>query len=254
MIFGAARRRPLQGDEMDYKEIAELIANSKKVTPSKVYVRGRFAESDFAGAGFQAFGEGPFWVLIGDFEAIRAWMEGRGVKGRIKDKYVDVRARYSALPLLDLTRIDARVEPGAIIRAGARIGKDCVIMMGAVINIGAVVGSRTMIDMNAVLGARATVGRSCHIGAGAVLAGVLEPPSRKPVVIRDHVLVGANAVVLEGVTVGKGSVVAAGAVVVRDVPPGVVVAGVPAEVLKPVSGIADQDKIRILDNLRGRRK
>jgi tetrahydrodipicolinate N-acetyltransferase len=239
---------------MDYKEIAELIAGSKKVTPAKVYVRGRFAAGDFAGAGFQAFGEGSFWVLVGDYEDIRTWMGGRGVRRRIKDKFVDVGARYSALPLLDLTKVNARVEPGAIIRAGAKIGKDCVIMMGAVINIGAVVGTKTMIDMNAVLGARATVGKSCHIGAGAVLAGVLEPPSRKPVVIGDHVLVGANAVVLEGVTVGKGSVVAAGAVVVRDVPPGVVVAGVPAEVLKPVSDIADRDKIRILDNLRGRRK
>jgi 2,3,4,5-tetrahydropyridine-2,6-dicarboxylate N-acetyltransferase len=239
---------------MDYKEIANLIANSRKVTPSKVYVKGRFSENDFAGAGFQAFGEGPFWVLIGDFEAIKAWMAGRGVKARIKDKFVDVSARYSALPLLDLTKVDARVEPGAIIRTGAKIGKDCVIMMGAVINIGAVVGTKTMIDMNAVLGARATVGKNCHIGAGAVLAGVLEPPSRKPVVIGDRVLVGANAVVLEGVTVGKGSVVAAGAVVVRDVPPGVVVAGVPAEVIKSVSDIADQDKIKILDKLRGRRK
>ena len=127
-------------------------------------------------------------------------------------------------------------------------------MMGAVINIGAVVGAKTMIDMNAVLGARATVGRRCHIGAGAVLAGVLEPPSRKPVIIGDRVLVGANAVVLEGVTVGRGSVVAAGAVVVRDVPPGVVVAGVPAEVIKSVGEIGDPDKIRILDSLRGRKR
>jgi len=238
---------------MDYQDIANLIAHSRKVTPSKVYLKGRFSESDFAGAGFQAFGEGQFWVLIGDFEAIRTWMEGRGVKARIKDKLVDVRARYSALPLLDLSKVNARVEPGAIIRAGAKIGKDCVIMMGAVINIGAVVGTRTMIDMNAVLGARATVGKNCHIGAGAVLAGVLEPPSRKPVTVRDGVLVGANAVVLEGVTVGRGSVVAAGAVVVRDVRPGVVVAGVPAEVIKSVSDIVDRDKIRILDKLRGRR-
>ena len=45
-----------------------------------------------------------------------------------------------------------------------------------------------MIDMNAVVGARAIVGRDCHIGAGAVLAGVLEPPSAEPVVIEDGVL------------------------------------------------------------------
>ena len=237
---------------MDYKQIAELIASSSKVTPSKVYVQGRFGASDFDGAGFQVFGEGSFRILIGDYEAIRPWLAKRGKK--ITVRFVEMDARYSALPLLDLRGVNARVEPGAIIRAGARIGKDCVIMMGAVINIGAIVGAKTMIDMNAVLGARATVGRRCHIGAGAVIAGVLEPPSRKPVVIGDRVLVGANAVVLEGVTVGRGSVVAAGAVVIRDVPPGVVVAGVPAEVIKSVGDIADPDKIRILDNLRGRKR
>jgi len=64
------------------------------------------------------------------------------------------------------------------------------------------------------------------------------------------VLVGANAVVLEGVRVGKGSVVAAGAVVVRDVPPGVVVAGVPAKVIKRVGDIKEKEKISLVQILR----
>jgi 2,3,4,5-tetrahydropyridine-2,6-dicarboxylate N-acetyltransferase len=235
---------------MDYRQIAELIARSRKTTPSTVYVRGRFAEADFKGAGFEAFGEGRFWVLIGDYSDIEAWLKKN--RGRVAGARAQIDARYSALPLLDLRKVNARVEPGAVIRGGARIGRNAVIMMGAVINIGAEVGARTMIDMNAVLGARALVGRDCHIGAGAVIAGVLEPPSRKPVVIRDHVLVGANAVVLEGVTVGRGSVVAAGAVVIKDVPPGVVVAGIPAVIVKKTSDVA-KDKIKLLPKLRGRR-
>ncbi len=84
------------------------------------------------------------------------------------------------------------------------------------------------------LGGRATVGKNCHIGAGTVLAGVIEPPSAKPVVVEDEVVIGANVVVLEGVTVGKGSVVAAGAVVTQDVPPNSVVAGTPAKVIKEI--------------------
>ncbi len=235
---------------MDYNEIADLIARSRKTTPSVVYIDGAFESAEFEGRDFRAFGQGRFWVLIGDYAAIEPWLKLR--RRAIRSVYADIRARYSALPMLDLRRVDARVEPGAIIRDGARIGKDCVIMMGAVINIGAVVGGRTMIDMNAVLGARAVVGRNCHIGAGAVIAGVLEPPSRKPVVIRDNVLVGANAVVLEGVTVGRGSVVAAGAVVTRDVPPGVVVAGIPAQIVKRTADVA-KDKIALLPKLRGRR-
>ena len=92
--------------------------------------------------------------------------------------------RNSAIPLLDIKDIPARIEPGAVIRENVEIGKNAVIMMGAIINIGAVIGEGTMIDMGAVLGGRATVGKNCHIGAGAVLAGVIEPASAKPVRIR----------------------------------------------------------------------
>jgi 2,3,4,5-tetrahydropyridine-2,6-dicarboxylate N-acetyltransferase len=233
---------------MDYKQIAQLIAGSRKKTPAKVFIQGRFASDDFADCDFKAFGEGSLWILAGDYAPIRDWMAEH--KSKIVREHTDIAARNSALPLLDLRKVEARVEPGAIIREGAKIGRGAVIMMGAVINIGAVIGEETMIDMNVVLGARATVGRKCHIGAGAVLAGVLEPPSRKPVVVADNVLVGANAVILEGVRVGKGSVVAAGAVVTKNVPPGVVVAGVPARVVKSVAGIEDKSKIAILPKLR----
>ena len=132
----------------------------------------------------------------------------------------------------DLKGINARIEPGAIIRDRVEIGDRAVIMMGAIINIGSVIGEGSMIDMGAVLGGRATVGKNCHIGAGTVLAGVVEPASATPVIIEDDVMIGANAVVLEGVHVGKGAVVAAGAVCVEDVPAGAVVAGVPARVIK----------------------
>ena len=140
--------------------------------------------------------------------------------------------RNSAVPLLQVRDLHARIEPGALIRDHVEIGENAVIMMGAVINIGAVIGAGTMIDMNAVVGGRAIVGRQCHIGAGAVLAGVIEPASAKPVTIHDHVLVGANAVVIEGVEVGENAVVAAGAVVIDDVPANAVVAGCPAKIVK----------------------
>lgn len=241
--------RPAGKAGQDYRILSDLIARSRKTTPAKVYVQGDFREADFSGVPFKVFGTGDFRILVGDYGPIDRWMKSR--KKRIREFHSDLAARYSALPLLDLRRLKARVEPGAIIRDGAKIGRDCVIMMGAVINIGAEIGARTMIDMNVVCGARAIVGKSCHIGAGAVLAGVLEPPGRIPVVIRDNVLIGANAVVLEGVRVGKGSVVAAGAVVVSDVPPGVVVAGSPARIIKKAADV-DPDKIAIVGKLRRR--
>ena len=233
---------------MNYKQIAELISKSKKKTPSKVYIQGNFNEESFKGKGFQAFGEGSFWILIGDYPLIERWVKKN--RDKINNHYVEITARYSALPLLDLKKVEARIEPGAIVREGARIGKGCIIMMGAVINVGAEVGEKTMVDMNAVIGARAMIGKACHIGAGAVIAGVLEPPSKKPVIIEDNVFVGANAVVLEGVKLGKGSVVAAGAVVLEDVRPGLVVAGVPANVKGRVEDVSQKEKISIVKSLR----
>lgn len=168
--------------------------------------------------------------MFGDWRELGPVVQAN--QDKIADIVVENDCRNSAIPLLDMKDISARIEPGAIIREQVDIGPNAVIMMGAVINIGAVVGEGTMIDMGAILGGRATVGKNCHIGAGAVLAGVIEPASATPVIIEDNVLVGANAVIIEGVHVGANSVVAAGAVVIEDVPEGMVVAGCPARVIK----------------------
>ena len=83
----------------------------------------------------------------------------------------------------------------------------------------------------------------------AVLAGVVEPASAKPVIVGDDVLIGANAVVLEGVEIGKNAVIAAGAVVVKDVPENAVVAGVPARFIK-WKDEGTQAKTALVDALR----
>ena len=186
------------------------------------------APIDF-GAGAKVFGAGDK-IVFGDWKALKPILEANADK--ITDIVIENDRRNSAVPLLNMKDVSARIEPGAIIRENVSIGRNAVIMMGAIINIGAVVGDGTMIDMGAVLGGRATVGNNCHIGAGAVLAGVIEPASAVPVVVEDDVLVGANAVIIEGVHVGRGSVVAAGAVVIEDVPAEMVVAGCPARVIK----------------------
>lgn len=212
---------------MNAQEIIDYIAGSPKRTPVKLYVN-LTGPVDFGPA--KVFGEGKSRIVFGDWEELRPILEGN--RERVADCVVENDRRNSGVPLLDLKDIPARIEPGAVIREKVTIGENAVILMGAVLNIGAVVGRRTMIDMGAILGGRATVGDDCHIGAGAVLAGVVEPASATPVVVEDGVLVGANAVVIEGVRIGAGAVVAAGAVVTEDVPPGAVVAGTPARIIK----------------------
>ncbi len=231
---------------MDAYEIISFIANSKKSTPVKVYVKGDLEGIDF-GCGSKVFINGTTGVVFGEWAEINAALESNQAK--IEDYVVENDRRNSAIPLLNTKNIKARIEPGAIIRDQVEIGDNAVIMMGAVINIGAVIGEGTMIDMGAILGGRATVGKNCHIGAGTVLAGVIEPPSAKPVVVEDDVLIGANAVVLEGVTIGKGAIVAAGAVVIDDVPPYTVVGGTPARKLKDIDE-KTKSKTEILDELR----
>lgn len=225
-------------------EIAKFIKQAKKVTPVKVYAQG---EIKHVPEDVKVFGASPFYVLFGDVDVILSVLED--ARNTVDFYELENDRRLSAIPLLDLLKINARIEPGAIIRDRVTIEDQAVIMMGAVINIGAHIGKESMIDMNAVLGARAYVGTRCHVGAGSVLAGVLEPPSATPVIIEDDVMIGANCVILEGVKVGKGAVVAAGSVVTTDVPPGAVVAGIPAKVIK-MKDEKTAGKTQLLDDLR----
>ena len=208
------------------EEIIRYIAEAEKKTPVKVYVKEN-APIDYGTA--QVFGAGDK-VVFGDWKELGPILDAN--KEKIDQLVVENDCRNSAIPLLDKKNINARIEPGAVIRDEVTIGDGAVIMMGAILNIGAVIGKGTMIDMGAVLGGRATVGNNCHIGAGTVLAGVIEPASATPVIVEDGVMIGANAVVIEGVRIGENSVVAAGSVVIEDVPANVVVAGVPARVIK----------------------
>ena len=191
----------------DPYEIARFIKDSKKTTPVKVYVNGDLSEATLEN--IEYYGNDNFYILFGETDVITEIILEN--KHKIKTFRGENDRRNSAIPMLDLLSIDARIEPGAIIRDRVSIGKNAVIMMGAVINIGAEIGEGTMVDMNAVIGARGQLGKRVHLGAGAV--------------------------------------VAAGSVVTEDVPAGVVVAGSPARIIKNVDD-KTKDKTQILDDLR----
>ncbi|HUV53212.1 MAG TPA: serine O-acetyltransferase [Dehalococcoidia bacterium] len=102
------------------------------------------------------------------------------------------------------------------------------------IHPGAVIGRRFFIDHGAgvVIGETAEIGDDVLIYQGVVLGGTtLEKKKRHPT-LGNNVVIGAAAVLLGPITVGDGARVGANSVVVKSVPPGAVVVGVPARVVE----------------------
>lgn len=126
--------------------------------------------------------------------------------------------------------------------SGVKIGKDSRIHMWA--NFfnprGIEIGEDTIIGDHCFLDGRAKLKIGSHVAiASQVLIYNSEHdirsedmrPIEEPVAIGDYVFIGPRAIILPGVKIGKGAVVAAGAVVTKDVPPGKIIGGVPAEVI-----------------------
>lgn len=192
---------------MERAEIIDTISKGKKTTPVKVYLKCRtqlpFKHCHVFGSQDQ--------IVFGDYEEIKQVLDA--YQSEIEELVIEPSARNSAVGLLDIKHLDARIEPGAIVREHVTIGSKAVIMMGA------------------------------------VLAGVIEPPNAAPVIIEDDVLIGANAVILEGIRIKKGAVVGAGAIVTKDVEANCVVVGNPARVIKMKCEV-EVDKTKIIDALR----
>ncbi len=102
-----------------------------------------------------------------------------------------------------------RAVPGSVVRRGAFIGKN-VVLLPSFVNIGAYVDEGTMVDTWATIGSCAQIGKHCHISGGAGIGGVLEPLQAGPVIIEDNCFIGARSEVAEGVIVEEGSVLSMG--------------------------------------------
>ena len=132
--------------------------------------------------------------------------------GRAFDKVPLKTARWTDA---DFRAAQIRMVPGSIVRRGAYLGKD-LVLMPSFVNIGAYVGDGTMIDTWASVGSCAQVGKHCHISAGTGIGGVLEPLQANPTIIEDNCFIGARSEVVEGVIVGEGSVLAMGVFITQS--------------------------------------
>lgn len=102
-----------------------------------------------------------------------------------------------------------RVVPPAMVRQGAYIGRN-VVLMPSYVNIGAYVGDGTMVDTWATVGSCAQIGRNVHLSGGVGIGGVLEPLQATPTIIEDNCFIGARSEIVEGVVVEEGAVISMG--------------------------------------------
>lgn len=102
-----------------------------------------------------------------------------------------------------------RIVPGAIVRKGAYVGKNTVLMP-CFVNIGAHIGDNTMIDTWSTVGSCAQIGKNVHLSGGVGIGGVLEPLQASPVIIGDDCFIGARSEVVEGVIIEQGAVLSMG--------------------------------------------
>jgi len=110
-----------------------------------------------------------------------------------------------------------RAVPGAIVRRGAFIARN-VVLMPSFVNIGAYVGEATMVDTWATVGSCAQIGTGVHISGGAGIGGVLEPLQAAPTIIEDGCFIGARSEVAEGVIVEQGAVLSMGVFITASTP------------------------------------
>ncbi|MDQ2049927.1 2,3,4,5-tetrahydropyridine-2,6-dicarboxylate N-succinyltransferase [Natronolimnohabitans sp. A-GB9] len=115
------------------------------------------------------------------------------------------------LPLADSSdygdRGSRNTPDGTVVRKGAHIGSDCILMSPAFVNIGAHVGDGTLVDSCDTVGSCAQIGENVKLGANTLIGGVLEPVENAPVIIEDNVSLGAGCRVTSGFVVGENSVV-----------------------------------------------
>jgi sugar O-acyltransferase (sialic acid O-acetyltransferase NeuD family) len=117
-------------------------------------------------------------------------------------------------------RTSPLVHPRAWVCASATLGDGSQVLANATVAAEARMGEACIVNHGASIDHECVVGHGVHFAPGATLCGCVN--------VGDRAFVGAGAVILPRLTIGADAVVGAGAVVTRDVPPGAIVAGVPA--------------------------
>jgi 2,3,4,5-tetrahydropyridine-2-carboxylate N-succinyltransferase len=123
--------------------------------------------------------------------------------------YDKVPGKFAGYGEADFQAGGFRVVPPAMVRKGAFIGRN-VVLMPSYVNIGAYVDEGTMVDTWATVGSCAQIGKNVHLSGGVGIGGVLEPLQANPTIIGDNCFIGARSEIVEGVIVEDDCVISMG--------------------------------------------
>jgi acetyltransferase EpsM len=115
------------------------------------------------------------------------------------------------------------IHPSSVVET-RRIGHGNLICPNAVVHIDSIVGNCTIINTNSVVEHDCYIGDYSQISPNSTLCGYVE--------IGENCFISAGSTIIPKIQIGANSIVAAGSVVIENVPPNVMVAGVPSKVKK----------------------
>jgi len=140
---------------------------------------------------------------------------------------------------------DFQTGHGVLVRESNQIGNQVSIGSHSIVEHHVRIGDGVRIHSNAFVPEFTVLETGSSIGPGTVLTNTRYPwsPGAKDTMRGPHIeagaIVGANVTILPGLCIGAGALIGAGAVVVKDVPPGMVVVGNPARVVRAVEDVPE---------------
>ena len=219
----ATARLDTAGAEIDgatLRELAAVIERAWQAGPGAVHPAG---VRDAVESVIEALDAGI--LRVAERQGVGRWTVNQWIKQavllsfRLHDSkmmhaggmsYFDkVDSKFSGFDEADMRATGVRTVPPAMVRHGAYLARN-VVVMPSFVNIGAYVDEGTMVDAWVNVGSCAQIGRSVHLSVGVCIGGVLEPLQAHPTIIEDNCFIGAHSSVVEGVIVEENSVIAMG--------------------------------------------